>query len=54
LLETFYKRAIEKADIQAGLLVVKIFERKAALLGLDAPTKVDIVQLQGAANAFAA
>jgi hypothetical protein len=35
LLETFYKRAIEKVDCQAGLCVVKILERKAALLGLD-------------------
>ena len=35
LLETFYKRAIEKTDTQAALAVVKILERKAALLGLD-------------------
>jgi hypothetical protein len=35
LLETFYKRAIEKADAQAGLLVVKILERRALLLGLE-------------------
>jgi hypothetical protein len=32
LLETFYKRAIEKTDTQAALAVVKILERKAALL----------------------
>ena len=36
LLETFYKRAIENVDAQAGLLCVKIMERKAAMLGLDA------------------
>ena len=46
LLETFSKRAIEKADTQARLCVVKILDRKAALLGLDSPTRVDVVQLQ--------
>ena len=46
LLETFYKRAIEKADAQAGLLVVKILERRATLLGLDSPQRLDVVQLQ--------
>src|SRR5262249_1768295 len=50
LLEVFYKRAIEKADCQAGLCVVKILERKAALLGLDQPTKLDIVQVQAQAQ----
>ena len=45
LVEVFYKRAIEKADAQAGLCVVKILERKAALLGLDQPTKLDVVQV---------
>ena len=46
LLETFYKRAIEKEDAQAGLLCVKIMERKAAMLGLDSPQQLDIVQVQ--------
>jgi hypothetical protein len=46
LLKTFFARATEKADAQAGLLVVKILERKAALLGLDQPTKLDVVQMQ--------
>src|SRR5262249_16253577 len=46
LLETFYKRAIEKTDTQAPLALVKILERKAALLGLDSPQKLDIVQVQ--------
>src|SRR5262249_55593607 len=46
LLETFFQRAIEKADAQAGLLVVKILERRALLLGLDSPQKLDIVQVQ--------
>ena len=43
LLEIFYKRAIES---QASLCVVKILERKANLLGLDSPTRIDVVQLQ--------
>jgi hypothetical protein len=46
LLETFYKRAIEKADAQAGLLVVKILERRALLLGLDSPQKLDVISVQ--------
>src|SRR5215471_13652371 len=46
LAKVFFARAIEKVDAQAGLLVVKILERKAALLGLDSPTRVDIVQMQ--------
>ena len=46
LLETFYKRAIENVDAQAGLLCVKIMERKAAMLGLDSPQQLDIVQVQ--------
>src|SRR5262249_3637551 len=46
LIQVFYKRAIEKVDAQAGLLVVKILERKAALLGLDSPQKLDVVQVQ--------
>ena len=46
LLKTFLARATEAADAQAGLLCVKILERKAALLGLDTPQKLDIVQVQ--------
>jgi hypothetical protein len=38
--------ATEKADAQAGLLVVKILERRSLLLGLDSPQKLDIVQVQ--------
>ena len=33
-------------DAQAGLLVVKILERRALLLGLDSPQKLDVVQVQ--------
>jgi len=46
LLKVFLARAIEKADAQAGLLAVKILERKSALLGFDSPQKLDIVQVQ--------
>src|SRR5215831_10507138 len=46
LLKVFFNRAVEKIDAQAGLLVVKILERKAALLGLDSPQKLDIVQIE--------
>jgi len=46
LLKVFFTRAVEKVDAQAGLLVVKILERKAALLGLDSPQKLDIVQVE--------
>ena len=46
LLKVFFNRAVEKIDAQAGLLVVKILERKAALLGLDSPQKLDVVQVQ--------
>jgi hypothetical protein len=46
LLKTFFALAIKKADAQAGLLVVKILERRALLLGLDSPQKLDIIQVQ--------
>jgi len=46
LLKVFFARAIENVDAQAGLLVVKILERRALLLGLDSPQKLDIVQVQ--------
>jgi len=46
LLKVFFNRAVEKVDAQAGLLVVKILERKSALLGLDSPQKLDVVQVQ--------
>jgi hypothetical protein len=46
LLEVFLKRATEQADVQAGVLVVKVLERRALLLGLDSPAKTDPIQLQ--------
>src|SRR5262249_3705246 len=39
LLETFYKRAIEKTDTQGAVAVVTIVERKAAVVGLAQPTQ---------------
>jgi hypothetical protein len=48
LLRVFVAKAVEQKDIQAGLLCVKILERKAALLGLDQPTKLDVVQITAA------
>jgi len=46
LLKVFFARAIEKADTQAGLVCVKILERKATLLGLDQPLKLDVISVQ--------
>ena len=45
LLAVFLKRAIEDKDQPSGMLCVKILERKSALLGLDQPTKLDVVQV---------
>ena len=42
----FFERAIKDRDVAAGTLCVKILERRALLLGLDSPTRVDVVQLQ--------
>ena len=41
----FYRQALS-GDTAAGSLLVKISERRAALLALDSPIKVDIVELQ--------
>jgi hypothetical protein len=46
LMEPFYQRATKDRDVAAGTLCVKILERRALLLGLDSPTRVDIVQMQ--------
>jgi hypothetical protein len=45
LLAVFLKRAIDDKDQPSGMLCVKILERKSALLGLDQPTKLDVVQV---------
>jgi hypothetical protein len=41
----FHKVAVEKQDSTAGTLCVKISKRKACLLGLNAPVRLDAVQL---------
>src|SRR5262245_31187704 len=46
LMQPFYERATKDRDVQAGTLCVKILERRALLLGLDSPTRVDVVQMQ--------
>jgi hypothetical protein len=46
LMAPFFERATRDRDVAAGTLVVKILERRALLLGLDSPQKLDIVQVQ--------
>lgn len=46
LLAVFLKRAIEDKDQPSGMLCVKILERKAALIGIDSPTRIDVLSLQ--------
>jgi hypothetical protein len=48
LMQPFYERATKERDVAAGTLCVKILERRALLLGLDSPARVDIVQMQAA------
>jgi hypothetical protein len=48
LMQPFYERATKDRDVAAGTLCVKILERRALLLGLDSPARVDIVQMQAA------
>jgi hypothetical protein len=45
----FYARATNEGDPQSAVICVKIAERRAAYLGIDAPVKVDPVQLAEAA-----
>jgi len=42
LTQTFYEKA-QCGDVQAGMLCLRIGERRAALLGLDTPKRVDLV-----------
>jgi hypothetical protein len=46
LMAPFFERATKDRDCAAGTLCVKILERRALLLGLDSPTRIDVVQLQ--------
>jgi hypothetical protein len=41
----FHKHAVETQDPASGALCVKISERKACLLGLNAPVRLDAMQL---------
>jgi hypothetical protein len=41
----FHKHAAETQDPASGALCVKISERKASLLGLNAPVRLDAMQL---------
>jgi hypothetical protein len=41
----FHKHAVETRDPASGALCVKISERKACLLGLNAPVRLDAMQL---------
>jgi hypothetical protein len=49
LQETFYSDAV-KGDVQAAAILLKIAERRSAYLGIDAPVRVDPVQLLAAAK----
>jgi hypothetical protein len=44
LQETFYSDAV-KGDVQAATILLNIAERRSAYLGIDAPVRVDPVQL---------
>jgi hypothetical protein len=37
LMEVFYSRAVNEADVQCGLLVAKLIERRCTMLGLHTP-----------------
>jgi hypothetical protein len=37
LTEVFYRRAVNDGDVQSGLLVTKIIERRCVMLGLSTP-----------------
>jgi hypothetical protein len=42
LQQTFHEKAMQ-GDVASGALLVKIAERRATLLGLNSPTRVDAV-----------
>jgi hypothetical protein len=50
MLKTFYQHAITEKNTNSGLLVVKILERRALLLGIDSETRIEPIQLQIAAS----
>jgi hypothetical protein len=45
LMQPFYKRATKERDVAAGTLCCKPLERRALLLGLDSPVRIDTIQL---------
>jgi hypothetical protein len=46
LMLPFFERATKDRDVAAGTLCVKILERRALLLGLDSPVRIDVTQVQ--------
>jgi predicted DNA-binding ribbon-helix-helix protein len=46
LMAPFFERATKDRDVAAGTLVVKILERRALLLGLDSPVRIDVTQVE--------
>jgi hypothetical protein len=46
LMAPFYERATKDRDVAAGTLCVKILERRALLLGLDSPVRIDVTQVE--------
>jgi hypothetical protein len=41
-MEVFCRRAVNDADVQCGLLVAKLIERRSVLLGLNAPAPMTL------------
>src|SRR5215813_5276071 len=46
LMLPFFERATKDRDVAAGTLCVKILERRALLLGLDSPVRIDVTQVE--------
>jgi hypothetical protein len=46
LMLPFFDRATKDRDVAAGTLCVKILERRALLLGLDSPVRIDVTQVE--------
>jgi hypothetical protein len=42
LMEVFYRKAVRDADVQSGLLVAKLIERRSVMLGLNAPAPMTL------------
>jgi hypothetical protein len=48
LMEVFYRKAVRDADVQSGLLVAKLIERRSVMLGLNAPAPMTVQLLEPA------